>query len=272
MKGTVRRGLITILCAIAGTVLTGCTGGGDKGAQSNSGGSIDVAIVDTPNTQDLARLTPSLFTAQSHIEVNYTILDEGTLREVITSDVPAGGRQFDVVMIGPYEAPQFGKDGYITDLTPMASSDRAYELDDIIPSVRNALSYEGRLYAAPFYGESSFLMYRKDVLRTPASRCPHIPRGRRSPTSRGRIDTSDQGRHLPARQAGLGRARRSLHHRAEHVRGNVVVRQAGRLGRTRRWSTSRRSAKRSSSTSTSSETRASPAPPPRTTTSASRST
>src|SRR4030081_3379204 len=118
MNGTVRLGLITIL---AGSVLAGCPGGGDKGARSNSGGPINVAIVANPQAQDLARLTPSLFTAQSNINVNYTILAEGTLREVITSSARAGGRQFDVVMIGPYEAPQFGKDGYTTDLTPKAS-------------------------------------------------------------------------------------------------------------------------------------------------------
>jgi sorbitol/mannitol transport system substrate-binding protein len=192
MKGTVRRGLITILCAIAGTVLTGCTGGGDKGAQSNSGGSIDVAIVDAPITRDLAHLTPSLFTAQSHIEVNYTILDEGTLREVTTNDVPVGGRQFDVVLIGTYETPQFGKDGYITDLTPMASSDQAYELDDIIPTVRNALSYEGKLYAAPFYAESSFLIYRKDVLKDAGIEMPAQPTWTQVADIARRIDTSDR--------------------------------------------------------------------------------
>jgi sorbitol/mannitol transport system substrate-binding protein len=86
--------------------------------------------------------------------------------------LPAGRRQFDVVMIGPYEAPQFGKDGYILDLTPMAGSDRAYTLNDIIPSIRNALSYDGKLFASPFYGESSFLMYRKDVLRAAGIKMP----------------------------------------------------------------------------------------------------
>jgi sorbitol/mannitol transport system substrate-binding protein len=111
MRDAVRLCLIAILFAIGGSVLAGCSGGGDKSARANSGGSINVAIVDTPNTQDLAHLTPSLFTAQSHINVNYTILDEGNLREVITSGVPGGNREFDVVMIGPYEAPQFGKDG-----------------------------------------------------------------------------------------------------------------------------------------------------------------
>jgi sorbitol/mannitol transport system substrate-binding protein len=175
MRDVVRLCLIAILFAIGGSVLAGCSGGADKGARSNSGGSINVAIVANPQAQDLARLTPSLFTVQSHINVNYTILDEGTLREVITSGVRPGGRQFDVVMIGPYEAPQFGKDGYITDLTPRASTDKAYDLDDVIPSVRKALSLDGKLYASPFYGESSFLMYRKDVLNAAGIEMPAHP-------------------------------------------------------------------------------------------------
>src|SRR4029079_9226837 len=112
--------------AIGGSVVAGCWSGGGNGEPSNSGRSINVAIVDNPQAQDLARLTPSLFTAHSRVNVNYTILDEGTLREVITSGVAAGGRQFDVVLIGPYEAPQFGRDGYTTDLTPMATSDKTY--------------------------------------------------------------------------------------------------------------------------------------------------
>src|SRR3954468_24730740 len=106
-----------MLFAIGGAMLVGCGGGDDKGGAPQAGTSINVAMVDTPNTQDLAHLTPSLFTTKSHVTVTYTILDEGTLREVITRDVNASARHFDVVMIGPYEAPQFGKDGYVADLT-----------------------------------------------------------------------------------------------------------------------------------------------------------
>jgi sorbitol/mannitol transport system substrate-binding protein len=125
--------------------------------------------------KDIAKLTPSLFTKQTGIKVNYTILDEGTLRQVTTRDVAAGGRQFDVAMIGPYEAPQFGKSGSLVDLTPMAQSDSAYQLGDIIPAVRNALSADGKMYAAPFYGESSFLMYRRDVLDKAGVKIPLHP-------------------------------------------------------------------------------------------------
>jgi sorbitol/mannitol transport system substrate-binding protein len=162
---------IVIVVAVAG----GCGGAKHRTREPSRGGSINVAIVGTPNARDLARLTPSLFTRDSRIKVNYTILDEGTLRELVTSDLTARAGQFDVVMIGPYEAPQYAKDGYIAELTSRASTNRAYELGDLIPSIRKALSYRGRLYASPFYGESSFLMYRKDVLRRAGIKMPAHP-------------------------------------------------------------------------------------------------
>jgi sorbitol/mannitol transport system substrate-binding protein len=164
-------------------------GGAGKGREPQRGGSINVAIVDTPQNEDLARLTPSLFTTRTGIKVNYTILDEGTLREVTTRDVASRGRAFDAVMLGPYEAPQFGRDGHIVDLTRLAAADRAYALDDVIPSVRNALSYDGQLYASPFYGESSFLMYRKDVLRNAGIAMPAHPTWTQVAAIARRIDT-----------------------------------------------------------------------------------
>src|SRR3954468_8794172 len=184
MRGTVRlwsaAALLAVVCAIA----AGCGGGGSKNsgsansgspASGGKGGSINVAIVDNPQMKDIAALTPKLFTSKSGIKVNYTVLDEGTLRQVTTRDVAAGGRQFDVAMIGMYEAPQFGASGSLVDLTPQAESDSAYAYDDIIESVRNGLSADGKLYASPFYAESSFLMYRKDLLEKAGVTMPDKP-------------------------------------------------------------------------------------------------
>src|SRR3954468_17099616 len=173
MRGT--RGLwaAAVVAAVVAVVAAGC--GGKSSSSSSKGNSINVAIVDNPQMKDIAKLTPSLFTAKTGIKVNYTVLDEGTLRQVTTRDVAAGGKQFDVVMIGPYEAPQFGKDGTLVDLTPEAQKDAAYRYNDIIPAVRNALSTGGKMYAAPFYGESSFLMYRKDLLAKAGVKMPLHP-------------------------------------------------------------------------------------------------
>ena len=136
---------------------------------------ISVAIVANPQMQDIASLTPSLFTAKTGIKVKYTILDEGKLRQVTTRDVGSGGKAFDAVMIGMYETPQFGAAGLLQDLTPMAKADSAYNYGDLIPAVRNGLSAGGRLYASPFYAESSFLMYRKDVIARAGVKMPLHP-------------------------------------------------------------------------------------------------
>jgi sorbitol/mannitol transport system substrate-binding protein len=136
---------------------------------------ISVAIVANPQMQDIASLTPSLFTKKTGIKVNYTILDEGKLREVTTRDVGSGGKSFDAVMIGMYEAPQFGSAGLLKNLSPQAKADKAYAFNDLIPAVRNGLSAKGNLYASPFYGESSFVMYRKDVLKAKGETMPAKP-------------------------------------------------------------------------------------------------
>src|SRR5215217_8311081 len=150
MRGTMGLGSAVAVLAVVGVVATGC-GGDDNnkpsGGGGTKGGSINVAIVDNPQMKDIAKLTPSLFTKKTGIKVKYTILDEGALRQVTTRDVAAGGRQFDVAMIGAFEAPQFGKNGSLVDLTPEAKEDSAYKFGDIIPAVRNALSADGKLYA-----------------------------------------------------------------------------------------------------------------------------
>jgi sorbitol/mannitol transport system substrate-binding protein len=158
-------------------------------ARSNAK-TISVAIVANPQMQDIAKLTPSLFTKKYGINVKYTILDEGKLRQVTTRDVGSGGKAFDAVMIGPYEAPQFGVAGLLRNLTPMAKPDKAYNYNDLIPAVRNALSVKGKMYASPFYGESSFVMYRKDVLSKKGVTMPLHPTWQQVATIARKINTS----------------------------------------------------------------------------------
>src|SRR3954470_8562188 len=158
---------------VVGIVATASVAATAMGAAADK--TISVAIVANPQMQDIASLTPQLFTAKTGIKVKYTILDEGKLREVTTRDVGSGGKAFDAVMVGPYEAPQFGVAGLLRDVSSMAKADKSYNYSDLIPAVRNALSANGHMYASPFYGESSFLMYRKDVLTRVGVKMPLHP-------------------------------------------------------------------------------------------------
>ena len=144
-------------------------------APAAGAGSITVAIVDNPTMKDIQTLTPDNFTKQTGIKVNYVSLNEQTLREQVTKSVGSGAAQYDVVMIGPYEAPQFGANGWLQDLTAMATADTAYDVADLIPTVRGALSNNGKMFAVPFYAESSFVMYRKDLADAAGVKIPDAP-------------------------------------------------------------------------------------------------
>ena len=150
-----------------GTATTAADDGGTDTTEAMDDGetrSITVALVGNDNIEKMAELAPANFTAETGIEVNFTVLDEQTLREVTTRDVGAGGEQFDVVQIGMYETPQFGANGWLVGLNDLAAASDTYDIDDLIPAVRNGLSVDGELYSSPFYAESSFVMYRSDII------------------------------------------------------------------------------------------------------------
>ncbi len=151
------------------------TSSSQSDGDGGGGGTLNVAVVGNPQMEDIAALTPELFTADTGIDVNYSILDEDQLREITTRDAAAGGDQFDVVMIGLFEAPQFGQNGWINDLTDYAAGDEDYDVEDLIPTVRDGLTVDGAMYASPFYAESSFLMYRQDVVDEAGLEMPESP-------------------------------------------------------------------------------------------------
>jgi len=70
-----------------------------------------------------------------------------------------------------YEAPMWGAKGWLHSLEFGSS----YDVDDLLPAMRNGLSANGNLYAAPFYGESSMIMYRKDLLDAAGMSMPDNP-------------------------------------------------------------------------------------------------
>ena len=58
------------------------------------------------------------------------------------------------------------------ELVPLDKLGADYDVNDLLPKIRDAVSVDGKLYAAPFYGESSMLMYRKDLADKAGARAP----------------------------------------------------------------------------------------------------
>ena len=181
-----KRRLAAAACvAAAVTAAAACSSsGGSSGSgtsasgSSGSTGAVTVAVVSNPLiTGQMIPLTESVFKKQNPgITVKFVTYTEGDLRAAIEKDVSTHSNSFNVVMIGPYEAPLFAKNNWLVDLSKQyIASDPSYDAADLLPPVAKALSYQGDLYAAPFYGESSMLYYNKALLKAAGVTLPLHP-------------------------------------------------------------------------------------------------
>jgi sorbitol/mannitol transport system substrate-binding protein len=168
-----RLGIAGLVMSFA-LAISGCAGFGNLG---NPPGvtTITLASVNNPQMQDMNRLLPEFNKLHPDIKVNIIFLEEGDLRNAITQDVATGGGQYDIMTVGMYEVPIWGENKWLVDLTDKAGQDPSYDLDDLFKPVREGISFEDRVYALPFYGESSFLMYRKDLFEEAGIEMPARP-------------------------------------------------------------------------------------------------
>ena len=132
---------------------------------------ITIATVNNADMIIMQRLSPK-WEQETGNTLNWVVLEENVLRQRVTTDIATQGGQFDVITIGSYEAPIWGKQGWLVPLDDLGDD---YDYDDLIPTVVNGLSYDGQLYAVPFYAESSFTFYRKDLFEEAGITMPDEP-------------------------------------------------------------------------------------------------
>jgi sorbitol/mannitol transport system substrate-binding protein len=171
-------GCVAALAALAACSSSSTSASGSSTGSSSTSGTITVAVVSNPLiTGQMIPLTTSNFEKQyPGIKVKFATYTEGDLRAAIEKDVATHSNAFNVIMIGPYETPLFAKNGWLTNLsTQYIASDPSYDASDLLPSISKALSYKGDLYAAPFYGESSMVFYRKDMFKAAGLTMPLHP-------------------------------------------------------------------------------------------------
>ncbi len=174
------RALAGVGCVAALLAAAACSSSGttSSGSSSSSSGTVTVAVVSNPLiTNQMVPLTKSNFEKQyPGIKVKFATYTEGDLRAAIEKDVATHSNAFNVIMIGPYEAPLFAKNGWLTNLsTQYIAKDPSYDASDFLPPIAKALSYKGDLYAVPFYGESSMVYYRKDLFAKAGLTMPAHP-------------------------------------------------------------------------------------------------
>ncbi|WP_405876222.1 MULTISPECIES: ABC transporter substrate-binding protein [unclassified Streptomyces] len=184
-----------LIAGAAATALlaTACSGAG-AGGSSGGGKSINVLMVGNPQMEDIQKLTKSTFTKDTGIKVNFTVLPENELRDKVTQDIATQAGQYDVATIGAYEVPIWTKNGWLHELGSYADKDTSFDKADLLkPMVQSLSGSDGKLYALPFYGESSFLMYNKDVMKAKGITVPEHPTWQQIADIAAKVDGAEPG-------------------------------------------------------------------------------
>ncbi|GHC56802.1 sugar ABC transporter substrate-binding protein [Streptomyces violaceochromogenes] len=155
-------------------LLSGCWVG--AGGAGSGGDAINVLMVNNPQMVELQKLTRAHFTKETGIKVNFTVLPENDVRDKISQDFANQAGQYDVATLSNYEIPIYARNGWLRQMNGYVAKDPAYDEQDVLKPMRQSLTADdGKLYGQPFYGESSFLMYRKDVFEKKGLTMPAHP-------------------------------------------------------------------------------------------------
>ena len=95
---------LTTILATA-TALFGVATGADAAT-------ITVATVNNNDMIIMQKLSPK-WEQQTGNKVNWVVLEENVLRQRVTTDIATKGGQFDIVTIGSYETPIWGKQNWL---------------------------------------------------------------------------------------------------------------------------------------------------------------
>ncbi len=156
-----------LLASLASTLalLSACS-------RNSESSTLTVATVNNADMVVMKSLAPAFERQNPSIHLKWVVLEENVLRQRVTTDVAAHAGQFDVVTIGNYEAPLWARQGWLKPVKPLTTD---YNAGDLLKPVRDAVSYQGDLYAAPFYAESAMTYYRTDLFKAAGLKMPDYP-------------------------------------------------------------------------------------------------
>ncbi len=141
---------------------------------------LTVTVVNNPDQRKLLELSDKFQAQFPDIRLSFLMLPENELRDRVTTDITTGAGSFDIVQIGTYETPIWGKNAWLAPIDDLMAENPKnvqpnYDVEDLIKGIRLGLSYNDKLYAVPFYGESSMTFYNKKLFAEAGLKMPAEP-------------------------------------------------------------------------------------------------
>jgi len=188
-----RRQLITATLVVGTLTAAAACSDPTAGQDASGNTTITVALAANPQMKTAESLISDFEKKNPGIKVKFTTLPENDLRPAVTKDVATKAGQYDVAMIGSYEVPIWAKNGWIVPLSNYVSKDTAWDTNDVLQPIKDIVSADGKLYAAPFYGSSSFLFYRKDLAKKAGVTIPQKPTWQQVAAAAAKMDDKKGG-------------------------------------------------------------------------------
>ena len=142
---------------LAGAALLGTAGCGGGGSSSG-----DLILSFGPDdTGTLPKLLEQFNKQSKSFKVKQRVMpsDTGAYFDKLRTEFQAGGGDIDIIVGDVIWPAQFAVNGWVSDL-----SDRFKDTDAFLPGPMQAATYQGKVYAVPWYTDAGLLYYRKDLL------------------------------------------------------------------------------------------------------------
>lgn len=124
---------------------------------------LSVLMEGHPTTDAIQKMLPD-FTELTGIDVALEVVPESDITAKMLLEFSAGSGRYDVVQNSIIYIPGFVGSGYIVPLDEfLSATPDHFERADFVPGYFDTNVLDGKIYGLPVYGESTFVMYRKDL-------------------------------------------------------------------------------------------------------------
>lgn len=124
---------------------------------------LSVLMEGHPTTDALQKMLPD-FTELTGIDVALEVVPEADITAKMLLEFSSGSGRYDVVQNNIIYVPGFVSAGYIVPLDDyLAATPEYFDRADFVPGYFETNVLDGKVYGLPVYGESTFLMYRRDL-------------------------------------------------------------------------------------------------------------
>lgn len=124
---------------------------------------LSVLMEGHPTTDAIQKMLPD-FAELTGIDVALEVVPESDITAKMLLELSSGSGRYDVVQNNIIYVPGFVASGYIVPLDDyLASTPEHFDRADFVPGYFDTNVVDGQTYGLPVYGESTFVMYRKDL-------------------------------------------------------------------------------------------------------------